>query len=93
MEPEYSMDEVQQMTDLPATALRFWEEQFSGLDPRTDNEGNRYYTKDNINLIKQIKFFHYDLGINEISMIVCSMKNRPCAIKMKEFDKIFVPLQ
>ncbi|MCI7452115.1 MAG: MerR family transcriptional regulator [Prevotella sp.] len=74
MEPEYSMDEVQQMTDLPATALRFWEEQFSGLDPRTDNEGNRYYTMDNINLIKQIKFFHYDLGINEISMIVCSMK-------------------
>ena len=73
MEPEYSMDEVQQMTDLPATALRFWEEQFSGLDPRTDNEGNRYYTMDNINLIKQIKFFHYDLGINEISMIVCSM--------------------
>ena len=92
MEPEYSMDEVQQMTDLPATALRFWEEQFSGLDPRTDNEGNRYYTMDNINLIKQIKFFHYDLGINEISMIVC-MKNRPCAIKMKEFDKIFVSLQ
>lgn len=44
MEPEYSMDEVQQMTDLPATALRFWEEQFSGLDPRTDNEGNRYFT-------------------------------------------------
>ena len=69
MEPEYSMDEVQQMTDLPATALRFWEEQFSGLDPRTDNEGNRYYTMDNINLIKQIKFFYYDLGINEISMI------------------------
>ena len=93
MEPEYSMDEVQQMTDLPATALRFWEEQFSGLDPRTDNEGNRYYTMDNINLITQIKFFHYDLGINEISMIVCSMKNRPYTIKMKEFDKIFVPLQ
>lgn len=89
----YSMDEVQKITELPASALRFWEEQFSELNPRMDDDGNRFYTMDNINLIKQIKFFHFDLGIHEISTIVNSMGKRPCAIIMKEFDKVFVPLQ
>ena len=94
MEPKYSMDEVQQMTDLPATALRFGEEQFSSLNPRMDDDGNRFYTMENINLIKQIKFFHFDLGIDEISMVISfSHKYGPCPIKMKEFDKIFAPLQ
>lgn len=90
----YSMDEVQKITELPASALRFWEEQFSELNPRMDDDGNRFYTMDNINLIKQIKFFHFDLGIDEISMVISfSHKYGPCPIKMKEFDKIFAPLQ
>lgn len=88
------MDEVQQMTDLPATVLRFWEDQFSELNPRMDDDGNRFYTRENINLIKQIKLFHYDLGINEISTIVCvTLEKGYCPIKMKEFDKVFAPLQ
>ena len=94
MESDKLYSEVQQITDLPASALRFWEEQFSCLNPRKDSDGNQFYTMENINLIKQIKFFHFDLGIDEISMIISfSHKSGPCPIKMKEFDKIFTPLK
>ena len=37
----YSLSEVKQMLDLPASTLRYWEEQFSQLAPRKDEHGNR----------------------------------------------------
>ena len=46
------MDEVLHMTNLSSATLRYWETKFSELNSHKDERGNRYYTMDNINLIK-----------------------------------------
>lgn len=65
----YSMKEVREMTGLTASNLRYWEAQFKQLNPRKDGHGNRYYTLQDIDLIKQIKYIRDDLKITRIDAI------------------------
>ncbi len=65
----YSMSEVQEMTGLPASTLRYWERQFSELSPRKDGHGNRYYTSADIALVKQIQYIRDELHITRIAAI------------------------
>ena len=65
----YSMKEVKEMTGLTASNLRYWEAQFKQLSPRKDGHGNRYYTLQDIDLIKQIKYIRDDLKITRIDAI------------------------
>ena len=65
----YSLSEVQAMTDLPAPTLRYWEKHFAQLKPRKDGHGNRYYTTDDISLIKQIKYLRDEMHITRIEAI------------------------
>lgn len=78
----YSIKEVKELTDLSSATLRYWEIQFSELNSRKDERGNRYYTIDDINLIRQIKFFRDELGITRISTIKSLLGEMPCSIKM-----------
>lgn len=70
----YSMKEVRQQTGLTAATLRYWEEMFEDLNPRKDGHGNRYYTKENIDFIKQIKYLRDDLKITRIEAIRNELK-------------------
>lgn len=70
----YSMTEVQEMTGLPASTLRYWEKHFDQLDPRKDGHGNRYYTLSNIDLIKQIKYLRDEMHITRIEAIRHELK-------------------
>ena len=65
----YSIAEVRKETDLPASTLRYWEDQFEQLAPYKDNSGNRYYTLKDIELIKQIKYIRNELHITRIQAI------------------------
>ena len=65
----YSMKEVREMTGLTSSNLRYWEAQFKQLNPRKDGHGNRYYTLQDIDLIKQIKYIRDDLKITRIDAI------------------------
>ncbi len=65
----YSIQEVKEMTNLPVSTLRYWEAQFKQLNPRKDGHGNRYYTLQDIDLIKQIKYIRDDLKITRIDAI------------------------
>lgn len=65
----YSLCEVQEMTGLPASTLRYWERQFSELSPRKDGHGNRYYTSSDIDLVKQIQYIRDELHITRIAAI------------------------
>ena len=65
----YSMREVREITGLTASNLRYWEAQFKQLSPRKDRHGNRYYTLQDIKLIKQIKYIRDDLKITRIEAI------------------------
>ncbi|MDD4198060.1 MAG: MerR family transcriptional regulator [Paludibacter sp.] len=52
----YSIAEVSKMLEINASNLRFWEKEFKQLKPRRNDKGTRFYTRDDINLVKQIMF-------------------------------------
>lgn len=70
----YSMTEAQEMTGLPATTLRYWEKHFAQLSPRKDGHGNRYYTMEDIDLVKQIKYLRDEMHITRIEAIRQELK-------------------
>lgn len=50
----YTMGQVSEMFDLPASTLRFWEQRFKALSPRKNAKGNRLFTPSDIETIKLI---------------------------------------
>ena len=70
----YSIRETEQETGVPATTLRYWEKQFEQLSPRKDGHGNRYYTREEQELIKRIKYIRDELHITRIEAIRKELK-------------------
>jgi DNA-binding transcriptional MerR regulator len=50
----YSIGEVAEMFDVNTSLIRFWEKEFSQLQPRKNSRGNRVYNKKDIELFKKI---------------------------------------
>ncbi len=65
----YSLRETIAETGVPAPTLRYWEKQFEQLSPRKDGHGNRYYTREEQELIKRIKYIRDELKITRIEAI------------------------
>ena len=65
----YSLRETEKETGIPASTLRYWEKQFAQLSPRKDGHGNRYYTREDQDLIKRIKYIRDELKITRIEAI------------------------
>ena len=65
----FSMRETIEATGLEAPTLRYWEKQFEQLSPRKDGHGNRYYTREEQELIKRIKYIRDELKITRIEAI------------------------
>ena len=65
----YSLRETEKETGIPASTLRYWEQQFEQLSPRKDGHGNRYYTREDQELIKRIKYIRDELKITRIEAI------------------------
>lgn len=65
----YSLRETIEATGVPAPTLRYWEKQFNQLSPRKDGHGNRYYTREDQELIKRIKYIRDELKITRIEAI------------------------
>ena len=65
----YSLRETEQETGVPATTLRYWEKQFDELSPRKDGHGNRYYTREDQDVIKRIRYIRDELKITRIEAI------------------------
>jgi len=65
----YSLRETVEETGVPAPTLRYWEKQFEQLSPRKDGHGNRYYTREDQELIKRIKYIRDELKITRIEAI------------------------
>ena len=62
------------MTDVTDATLRYWEKNFEQLSPRKDGHGNRYYSKEDIELIKRIKYLRDELKITRIEAIQNELK-------------------
>ncbi|HNX12153.1 MAG TPA: MerR family transcriptional regulator [Paludibacteraceae bacterium] len=56
----YSISEVAEMFQINQSNLRFWEKEFKQLKPRRNEKGTRFYSKDDLQLIKQIVFLVND---------------------------------
>lgn len=65
----FSLRETEIETGIPASTLRYWEKQFDELNPRKDGHGNRYYTREDMELIKRIKYIRDELKITRIEAI------------------------
>ena len=65
----FSLRETETETGIPASTLRYWEKQFEELNPRKDGHGNRYYTREEQELIKRIKYIRDELKITRIDAI------------------------
>jgi DNA-binding transcriptional MerR regulator len=50
----YSISEVSKELGINASNLRFWEKEFKQLNPRRNAKGTRFYTTEDIALVKQI---------------------------------------
>lgn len=66
----YSIKEVSEMMNLPASTLRFWEKSIPMLSPGKTNGGRRSYEQKDIDLLNEIKYLidekHLTLaGVNE----------------------------
>lgn len=71
----YSLRETEQETGVPVSTLRYWEKQFDELNPRKDGHGNRYYTHEEQELIKRIKYIRDELHITRIEAIRRELRN------------------
>lgn len=56
----YSISEVSEITKLKAYVLRYWETEFSQLNPPKNRAGNRTYRQKDIEIIIKIKDLLYD---------------------------------
>lgn len=52
----YSITEVAELLQVNPSLLRYWETEFSLLNPRKDPKGNRMYTQKDINIVKTIYY-------------------------------------
>lgn len=65
----YSLKETEQETGITVSTLRYWEKEFDQLNPRKDGHGNRYYTREDQELIKRIKYIRDELKITRLEAI------------------------
>jgi len=56
----YKIGEVSRLVGVEAYVLRYWETEFSFLDPRKSKSGQRIYTKNDVDLILTIKQLLYE---------------------------------
>lgn len=71
----YSIKEASEITGLPFSTLRYWEEQFEQLNPRKDGHGNRYYTAEDIAFLKRVRYIRDELKITRIDAIRRELRN------------------
>jgi len=50
----YSISEVAKMFKVATSLIRFWESEFETIQPRKNSKGNRQYTQEDIDNIKQV---------------------------------------
>ena len=59
----YTMGEVAEMFDVNQSLIRHWEGQFSELKPKRNKKGNRLFTRQDVEYLKQIYHLVKELGM------------------------------
>lgn len=69
----YRIREVSELLDEPLSTLRYWESMFPQLKPKRNDKGTRYYTPQDIDTLRQIKYLLQEKGL-KIDSAVQQMK-------------------
>ena len=59
----YSIGEVAEIFNVNTSLIRFWEKEFPQLKPKLRAKGRRYYTPENVQLLKKIQYLLKDKGL------------------------------
>ena len=59
----YSIKEVSEIVGVNSSVLRFWEKEFPHIAPKRNDRKTRFYTRENIDDIKQIYFLLKEQGL------------------------------
>lgn len=59
----YRINDVAEYLDLPQSTLRYWEKEFPECAPKRNSHNIRYYTPDDVETLKIIKFLVKDKGL------------------------------
>lgn len=62
-EPLYRIGEAARLLELETYVLRFWETEFSQLEPLRTPKGQRLYTAVHLDLLRRVKSLLYDDGL------------------------------
>ena len=52
----YSIGETAEALGVPASTLRFWEKEFDIIKPRKNKKGDRFYSKNDIAILRTIQY-------------------------------------
>lgn len=58
----FKIGEVAKMADVPTHVLRYWESEFSGINPKRANSKQRLYRRQDVELILNIKTLLHEQG-------------------------------
>jgi len=67
----YSISELAEMFGVNQSNLRFWEKEFKELKPKRNSKGTRFYSPDDVQVIKQIIYL-----VNEQKLTLAGAKRK-----------------
>lgn len=62
-EKKYRIGEVAEMLKLKSSVLRYWESEFTQLIPHRTDKGQRYYSEEEVVLLRRIKQLLHEQGM------------------------------
>lgn len=82
----YKIGEVARLAELKASVLRFWEAEFPFLNPEKSSTGQRLYTRQDIDLVIQIKQLLYQekYTIEGVRKKLAPKKSRNNDVKLRD---------
>ena len=60
----FTISEVSELCQVKAHVLRYWEQEFAVLNPQKRRGNRRYYTYDDIKIVRNIRSLLYDQGFS-----------------------------
>jgi len=78
----YSISEVSKIVDEEQHILRYWEKEFSEINPRKNRAGNRVYSQKDLSVIKAIKYL-----LREEKLSLKSAKEKISSLKLEDFQE------
>ena len=59
----FKIKDVAEIIGVPQSTLRFWEKEFAEIQPKRSSHNQRYYTPDDLNTLKIVKYLIKDKGL------------------------------